>query len=96
MMYFSPTGSISNLVERMCKGRDLRGVISRTAIQGAETLMSTYLLWLLPPVSLLASLPSHGSHHVPSTMLGSERMLYDTNTFPLSVKLCSVGKVAQK
>lgn len=92
MMYFSPTGSISNLVERMCKGRDLRGVVIKNCHPGSWRLMSTCLLWLLPPVFLLASPPSHGSHHVPSTMLGSERMLYDTNTFPLSVKLLFSGK----
>lgn len=63
MMYFSPTGSISNLVERMCKGRDLRGVISRTAIQGAgELSCQLRLLWLLPPC-----LPSRSLHMVPIT-----------------------------
>ena len=44
MIYFSPTGSISNLVERMYKGKDLRGVRSRMAIQGAENLMQPVCL----------------------------------------------------
>lgn len=87
MIHVSPTRNVSDLLERMCEGRVLQGVQSRTAIQGVGNLTSTCLPWLLPVDSrcpLPASLSSHGSYRVPSTALGGEKECCIRQTHPSS------------